>query len=97
MKPRRIQLSRRKGWRKPEGAIVVARPSKWENPFKVGVAGKTAGWCVHTFREWLLGTREGQYLADEAKKELRGKSLCCWCRLGQPCHADVLLEIANGR
>lgn len=29
--------------------------------------------------------------------ELRGKNLACWCPLGQPCHADVLLEIANGR
>lgn len=33
--PERIQLSRRKGWRKPEGAIIVARPSLWGNPFKV--------------------------------------------------------------
>jgi hypothetical protein len=28
--------------------------------------------------------------------ELRGKDLACWCPLDQPCHADVLLEIANG-
>lgn len=35
-RPRRIQLRRTKGWRKPEGAIVVARPSKWGNPFRVG-------------------------------------------------------------
>lgn len=27
--------------------------------------------------------------------ELRGKNLACWCRLDQPCHADVLLEKAN--
>lgn len=26
---------------------------------------------------------------------LRGKTLACWCRLDQPCHADVLLELAN--
>lgn len=26
---------------------------------------------------------------------LRGKNLACWCRLDQPCHADVLLELAN--
>jgi hypothetical protein len=29
-------------------------------------------------------------------QELRGKDLACWCPLDQPCHADVLLEIANG-
>jgi hypothetical protein len=28
--------------------------------------------------------------------ELRGKDLMCWCPLDSPCHADVLLELANG-
>lgn len=28
--------------------------------------------------------------------ELRGRDLACWCPLDQPCHADVLLELANG-
>jgi hypothetical protein len=36
MSPQRIRLRRTKGWRKPDGAIVVARPSKWGNPFVVG-------------------------------------------------------------
>ena len=27
---------------------------------------------------------------------LRGKDVMCWCPLDQPCHADVLLDIANG-
>jgi hypothetical protein len=27
--------------------------------------------------------------------ELRGKNLACWCPLDRPCHADVLLELAN--
>ena len=52
----------------------------------------------------------GRIISD-APKELRGKNLACWCRLcdahkdgkplGEkchdcdPCHADVLLEIAN--
>lgn len=29
--------------------------------------------------------------------ELRGRDLCCWCSLNQPCHADVLLELANAK
>lgn len=29
MNPKRIQLRRTKGWRKPPGAVVVARPGKW--------------------------------------------------------------------
>jgi hypothetical protein len=32
----------------------------------------------------------------EIRAELVGKTLCCWCAPGSPCHADVLLELANG-
>ena len=32
---------------------------------------------------------------EQIRAELRGKDLACWCPLDQPCHADVLLEIAN--
>lgn len=32
---------------------------------------------------------------DEIRRHLRGKNLACFCPLGQPCHADVLLELAN--
>lgn len=42
--PQRIQLSRTKGWRKPEGAIVVSRPSRWGNPFKIGEPIVEPGW-----------------------------------------------------
>ena len=33
----------------------------------------------------------------EVRNELAGKNIACWCPLDQPCHADVLLEIANQR
>jgi len=36
MKPKRIQRSRKKGWRKPENAVIVDRTSRYGNPFKVG-------------------------------------------------------------
>lgn len=32
---------------------------------------------------------------DEIRYHLRGHDLACWCPLDQPCHADVLLELAN--
>jgi hypothetical protein len=94
--PERIQLSRRKGWRKPENTVVVARPSKWGNPFRVGDNGMTRAQAVAHYRH--LFTRPG--LAGEADRaiiraELAGKNLACWCPLDQPCHADVLLELAN--
>lgn len=53
MKPQRIQLSRKKGWRMPPNTLKVDRTSKWGNPFVVGVHGTQAE-CVHLF-ELLLG------------------------------------------
>lgn len=52
--PDRIQLKRAKGWRKPEGAIVVSRPSRWGNPFVVGIDGDVDQ-CVNLYRRWLNG------------------------------------------
>jgi hypothetical protein len=37
----------------------------------------------------------GGNLMEAAQSELRGKNLACWCALDKPCHADVLLRIAN--
>lgn len=60
--PRRVQLSRRKGWRKPEGAVVVSRPSRWGNPFTIEWARlgqehltdqEARVYVVKVFRSWL--------------------------------------------
>lgn len=50
--------------------------------------------AVNFYRQFLK-TTAGRRICRAAKQELRGKNLACWCRPGQPCHADVLLEIAN--
>lgn len=136
--PDRITLSRAKGWRKPEGAVVVARPSIWGNPWGIGTPGtidlvlgatKTRyhvgdfidqSFAVALFGFWLegrdipkdylpeatlttLGKREMRTHLHARRKliianlhDLRGRDLCCWCKPGQPCHADVLLHLANG-
>jgi hypothetical protein len=44
------------------------------------------------FFERLCAT--GFYSAKELAV-LRGKNLACWCRVGDPCHGDVLLRLAN--
>jgi len=88
----RIRLSRRKGWRKPPGAIVVSRPTRWGNPFPV-IDGDHK-FAVHLYRSWLEIHPQAQPLRDDIAS-LRGKDLACWCPLDQPCHADVLLEWAN--
>ena len=89
----RVRLQRRAGWRKPPGAVVVARPSRWGNPFRVGVDGDRAA-CVRRYREALAA---GELAFDEAevRARLAGRDLACWCPLGEPCHADVLLSVAN--
>lgn len=153
MTPQRIQLSRLIGWRKPPNTIVVARPSKWGNPFRYrtnyGLArvpaingdpweyeGRISApgnqhdcyhpdgtWTRHTVRYltraecvelyrtalthptrqlqlWDLRTHRA-LTVDDARRELAGQNLACWCPLindeGQPvpCHADVLLEACN--
>lgn len=104
--PQRIQLSRRKGWRMPENTVTVARPGPWGNPFIVGKHGDAA-YCVDLYKALLAGLirvgadpdaaaleRTRQFVADNAG-ELTGKNLACWCKSGAPCHADVLLKIAN--
>jgi hypothetical protein len=34
-------------------------------------------------------------LVEAARAELKGRDLMCWCPPSEPCHADVLLELAN--
>ena len=107
MKPKRVQRRRTNGCRMPPGAIYVGRGSKWGNPFVVGRHG-TVSQCVELFYQLALGhlcisvNSETVALQEAARKamedapvELFGCDLACWCPLDQPCHADVLLEIAN--
>ena len=32
---------------------------------------------------------------ERLRAEVAGRDLACWCPLDSPCHADVLLELAN--
>jgi hypothetical protein len=93
MKPKRIQRKRTKGWNVPENTVYVGRPSRWGNKFKVGNPFAAAG-AVTAYEAWLLNS------FSEAERQsflapLRGKNLACWCRLDEPCHADILLDWAN--
>ena len=90
--PTRLQLRRTKGWRAPEGAIVVARPTKWGNPHRVGAEAPAE--AVERYRADLLAGRL-RVTVDDVRRELRDRDLACWCGLDRPCHADVLLAVAN--
>jgi len=107
MRPKRIQLKRTKGWKKPAGAVVVCRPGAFGNPFTVSAAeeaGYTRRGAVSAFEDWLAGNPwacgsdlfEAKRLAILSRLyELRGRDLACWCPLDAPCHADVLIDLAN--
>jgi uncharacterized protein DUF4326 len=107
LQPVRVQLSRKRGWRMPENTVKVARPGPWGNPFIVNPkvrAGAKAGaiyFALPTLEEAIACYREmvecdeWADMRERAASELRGKHLACWCPIGSPCHADILLEIAN--
>ena len=84
--------------------MKVDRTTKWGNPFRwldfkspAVTELQAKKLAVEAFREMLFTTEFGIKLRADAKKELRGKDLMCWCGRGEYCHADVLLQAANGR
>ncbi len=107
MKPARIQLSRKRGWRMPAKTIKIDRSTVWGNPFKVGetpqhpithhpvlVTDKHHAISLFALH---LQTPIGQLLAANARRELAGFNLACWCKAGDACHGDVLLSVAHGK
>ena len=103
-KPCRIQRKRTKGWKMPANTVYVGRPTKWGNPSRVGIkygygsqavgffeSELSAADCVNLF---VVSIENGKNPSFDCS-ELKGKNLACWCSLDMPCHADVLLEIAN--
>ena len=109
--PERIQRKRSKGWRMPENAIYVGRPTMWGNPFKFTNIEKCYSdeerrqYAVDDYAEWLNhGFPQAEHCREfdnqreyilEHLHELKGKNLVCWCPTNKPCHADVLLRLAN--
>lgn len=104
MKPIRIQLSRKKGWRMPPNTVKVTRPGNYGNPIRIGawlkveIDGRmyetkvTAAIAVDLHRQYIEGALRR---CPKLLESLRGQNLACWCPLDALCHADVLLEIAN--
>lgn len=99
-----IKADRTGKWGNPFRVVKIPG-HKWSKRFAVMV-GKAPGEIVRSemsepeairlavdkFRSWaeVLVAR-----GDLDLEPLRGKNLACWCKHGAPCHADVLLELAN--
>ena len=102
--PRRLQHLRTTGARLPKGTVLVTRSSRWGNPFPADVYGRDD--AIERYRQWITTGTERfpagltDRLLDPIRcraelHTLRGRDLACSCPLSLPCHADVLLELAN--
>jgi len=74
------------GARKAVSLYRLALRGQWQ---EVWERGGVSGDNTHTSLRHRFGA------IRERLAELRGRNLACWCPIGSPCHADVLLKIAN--
>jgi hypothetical protein len=91
-------------------AQSVARPGKWGNPFTIAEVMAELGVdhdaaqaeAVGRYGRWVSGKLEPALSPGRPpdigliKAELAGRNLACWCKAGTPCHADTLIDLANG-
>lgn len=113
--PVRLQRRRTKGWRAPEGAVYVGRPTRFGNPARIvqedhglvvqwGINGGGVGtwpdqtaarrFATELYESWINRPEQADTRAL-FRALLHGRDLLCWCPADEPCHADVLLELAN--
>ena len=77
----------------PPNTVYVGRPTRWGNYEKGPDALEKFGASAHRYVN--ASHRHATIYARAWLGPLRGKNLACWCPLDQPCHADVLLKLAN--
>jgi hypothetical protein len=82
----------------PPHTKLITPPSRWANPFMVKVkASETVdahSAAVAQYREWIMRPERAEF-RSHAKRVLAGWNLACKCKVGAPCHGDVLLQVAN--
>lgn len=71
--------------------VYIGRPSKWGNPYSIGKDGDRTE-VIDKYKEHLRGRPD---LIEDARSELKGKTLGCWCA-PQLCHGDILAFVAEG-
>ena len=99
--PQRVQLKRSAGWKMPANTVKVDRTTRWGNPFTIAECG-SAAIAVAQHGRWMrgeIGAPGGVEppARDALRTALGGRNLACWCALNGPCHADLLLVLANKR
>lgn len=89
----------------PPNTVSVSRPGRWANRYRIGDEDPNplrperqmdAARVVSLYRTWIeTAIKNDPSVLERIREELAGKDLACWCAPGAPCHADVLLDIAN--
>jgi hypothetical protein len=108
MPPGTIYVGRPSRWGNPFGPyqtrhLIASEISlETEFPMRVAVLCWSLEECLAWYRIYCGSIRRlyaNSYDPGDPRGEwlgpLRGKNLACWCPLDRPCHADVLLELAN--
>lgn len=70
--------------------VYIGRPSKWGNPFTIGKDGSREE-VLEKYVRWFLDRPD---LIEQARKELKGKTLGCWCA-PKTCHGHVIAEVID--
>lgn len=93
-----VKVDRSTKWGNPfvvHGDGFAMTPEMAVDSFR-SLLAKSGAWCPVPVHKWPKGKIPATFTeVEDVKRELRGKDLACWCPLDAPCHADVLLEIAN--
>ena len=86
----------------PPDTVKVDRSTRFGNPFRAGDPGiPDVRASIERFEKALRsgeltrGRPDSPFRQEHLRAVLRGKNLACWCPLDGPCHADLLLKIAN--
>ena len=85
----------------PPDTVKVDRSTRFGNPFRVSDPGiDDVRASVERFKAAIASGElsrapDSPFRREHLRAALRGRNLACWCPLDQPCHADVLLELAN--
>ncbi|TWG21369.1 uncharacterized protein DUF4326 [Actinoplanes teichomyceticus] len=92
-------MARQARWRDEHpDAARVDRFTRWGHPFPADEhGGRRRGVPAGAAGRRVPGVAgHPPVTVDAVRTGLAGRDLACWCRPDEPCHAQVLLEVAVG-
>jgi Domain of unknown function (DUF4326) len=98
MPPDTVKVDRTTRWGNPFVQGEVGEAAKLGHPVASelrGVLVRDRAHAVELFQRWILSESDVALAWRNSAPSLRGKNLACWCPLDGPCHANVLLQLAN--